>query len=215
MEKYKYPKTFHFLNSKPNFHGNDRVHLNNEHFIGKEIICSEKMDGENTTLGHNYLHARSLDSGAHPSRTWIKAFHASIKHLISQNYRLCGENLQAKHSIFYDQLPTYFLLFGIYNDKNFCLSWDETIELAKIIGVETVPVLYRGIFDEEKVKACFTDKSAFGKSLQEGYVVRLAGEFHYDNFAISTSKFVKNNFVPGDTEHWSKTTYMPNKLKTK
>ena len=33
-----------------------------------DAVVTEKLDGENTTLYHNYLHARSIDSKSHPSK---------------------------------------------------------------------------------------------------------------------------------------------------
>ena len=210
---FKYPKTFHFSWSKPDPHGNDRVHDSVDHFVGKEVVVTEKLDGENTSLYTGHLHARSIDSGAHPSRTWIKALHANIARHIPEGWRICGENMQAKHAIYYTDLPTYFFVFGIYDDKNICLSWDDTVEYAAMLGLQTVPVLYRGLWDRDKVHACYTGKSVIANGEQEGYVVRVASCFHYDNFTYSLSKFVRPGHVAGDAEHWSKTGYKPNKLK--
>lgn len=141
----------------------------------------------------------------------VKGLHASIRHNIPKNWRVCGENMQAKHAIFYDTLTSYFFVFGIYDDKNVCLSWDDTVEFAQTLGLLTVPLLYRGIWDDKKVHACFTGKSIYG-SEQEGYVVRIAEKFHYNDFTYSVSKYVRAGHVAGDTEHWSKTGYKPNKL---
>jgi RNA ligase len=68
-------------------------------FQGREVVVTEKMDGENTSLYRNGLHARSLDSRHHPSRDWIKAWHGGIAHHIPEGWRLCGENVYARHSI--------------------------------------------------------------------------------------------------------------------
>lgn len=209
---FKYPKTFHFAWSKPDPHGNDRVHDNVNHFIDKEVIVTEKLDGENTSMYSDKIHARSIDSGYHPSRTWIKALHASIRHNIPKNWRICGENMQAKHAIFYDALPSYFFVFGIYDDKNICLSWDDTVEFSYILGLETVPVLYRGIWEQNRVHACYSGKSVFGNAEQEGYVVRVSDSFDYNNFTYNVSKYVRPGHVAGDQEHWSKTGYKPNGL---
>lgn len=207
---FKYPKTFHFSWSKPDFHGNDRVHENVEHFAGREVVVTEKLDGENTSMYSDKIHARSIDSAYHPSRTWVKGFHAGFRNNIPNGFRVCGENMQAKHAILYDGLPSYFFVFGVYDDKNVCLSWDETVNLSQQLGLLTVPVLYRGPWDKDKVHACFTGKSVFGNSEQEGYVVRIAEAFNYDDFALSVSKFVRPGHVAGDSEHWSKTGYKAN-----
>lgn len=41
-------------------------------FLKGPVVITEKMDGENTTLYRDGLHARSLDSRHHPSRNWVK-----------------------------------------------------------------------------------------------------------------------------------------------
>jgi hypothetical protein len=184
---------------------------NANHFIGKEVVVTEKLDGEGTNLYNDHMHARSLDSGDHESRHWVKMFHAGFAHLIPEGYRMCGENVFAKHSIYYQELTSYFYLFSVWNDENICLSWDETVELASRLGIETVPVLYRGIFDEELIKKLYTKQSLFGGE-QEGYVVRLAGSFHYDDFEFSLAKFVREKHVQTN-KHWLSQKVIPNKLK--
>ncbi len=219
MENYfKYPKTFHANYSRPDPKGNDRVLDNQSHFAGREVIVTTKLDGENTSCYKDKIHARSIDSGPHPSRTWIKAFHATFNQSITDGWRVCGENLQAKHAIFYQNLPTYFFVFGIYNDKNVCISWDDTVETCVMLGLAAVPVLYRGIWDENKVKACFSGRTLIDGvdcGEQEGYVVRTADAFAYNDFTNSVYKFVRPGHVAGDTEHWTKVSYKPNKLKDK
>lgn len=205
--KKKYPKTFHLPWSlgKTN---DDKTLKNVEHFVGKEVVVTEKLDGENTSFSHDYIHARSLDSANHPSRNWVKMLQASIAHEIPENVRLCGENVFAKHSIYYEELPSYFLLFSVWNENNICLSWDKTVEVASLLQLETVPVLYRGIYDEKKIKELYLKTSVFGGE-QEGYVVRLAESFHYDDFKLSVGKFVRENHVQ-TSDHWLNQTIVPN-----
>jgi hypothetical protein len=69
----KYPRTYH-LPWSPGQTRDDRVIESTDIFKGKEVVVTIKMDGENTTMYHDYIHARSIDSGSHPSRTWIKNF---------------------------------------------------------------------------------------------------------------------------------------------
>jgi ATP-dependent RNA circularization protein (DNA/RNA ligase family) len=203
----KYPRTFHLPWSEGATDDDKRL-KKIDHFSGKEVIVTEKLDGENCTMYHDHLHARSIDSKDHPSRHWVKMLHATISHDIPQNWRLCGENMYAKHSIYYEQLTSYYYLFSIWNEQNQCLSWDETIEWAQLFQTPTAPVLYRGLFDEKKIKSLFSKRSVFGGE-QEGYVVRLADSFHYDNFKHSVGKFVRKNHVQTD-QHWLNQSIIPN-----
>src|SRR3954466_10688581 len=55
---------------------------------GREVVVTEKLDGENTTLYADGLHARSLDSAHHPSRAWVKALHGRIAGSIAPGWRV-------------------------------------------------------------------------------------------------------------------------------
>ena len=202
----KYPRTLHLPWSLSA--SSDDCWLNNvDHFVGKEIICSVKLDGEGSNLTATTCHARSVDSRGHASRHWLKAKHGSIARDIPDGFCIYGENMYAEHSIPYSGLTTYFYVFGIKNN-NLWLSWDSVCEWCQLLDLETVPVLYRGIWDEEKVKACYSkDRLIFG-GFQEGYVVRLASEF--TDFSKSLAKFVRANHVQTD-EHWMEN-WKPNQL---
>lgn len=205
----KYPRTLH-LPWSPGRSDDDKVLESVEHFVGKEVIVTEKLDGENTTMYRDHIHARSLDSKHHPSRTWVKSEHGRVRFDIPENFRLCGENVYAKHSIHYTGLTSYFYLFGIYNNENTCLSWDDTVLYADLLGLHTAPVLYRGVWDEAKVKACWTGISVLGGE-QEGYVVRLATSFNYGDFSQAVGKYVRAGHVT-TTTHWLQEEVIPNLL---
>jgi hypothetical protein len=205
----KYPRTLH-LPWSPGRSDDDKVLDGVEHFVGKEIIVTEKLDGENTTMYRDHIHARSIDSKHHPSRTWVKAEHGRIQSDIPEGWRICGENVYAKHSIHYRGLTAYFYVFGIYNDQDLCLSWNDTEEYATLLGLQMAPVLYRGSWDEKEVRDCWTGESCYDAE-QEGYVVRLASSFKYEDFAISAAKFVRAHHVQTD-EFWMSQPVVPNLL---
>ena len=197
-EWVKYPKTKHLPWSKGQTKGDKSYSQEDVEklFAGKEIVITEKMDGENSSIYTNYLHARSIDGRNHPSRNWLKNLHSKIKYSIPEGWRICGENLFAKHSIFYKNLPSYFLAFAIFDEKNNCLQWDEFVEWCNLLDIIHVPLLYRGIFDEEKIKKCYTGKSVYeGSDVQEGYVLRLTNEIPFVQYKKSLAKFVRENHV--------------------
>jgi hypothetical protein len=164
------------------------------------------MDGENTSIyGDGYIHARSLDSSHHNSQSHVKQFASKFSYLIGEDTRVCGENMFAKHSIAYDNLDDYFLAFSVWiNEK--CMCWDKFLDYCYSRGVSTVPILYDGIYDERLIKALHTDDS------KEGYVVRLAKSFTYDEFEKSVAKFVRKDHVQTD-QHWKSAKIVKNKLK--
>jgi hypothetical protein len=205
----KYPRTYHLLWSQGKTK-DDKTIQSCEQFKGKRVVVTEKMDGENCTIAKNYTHARSIDGRDHWSRSWVKNLQSKIGYEIPEGWRFCGENLYAKHSIGYNNLKSYFLLFSIWNDKNICLSWDETAAYAEMLEIPMVPVLYDGIWDETLIKGLWDESR---RNETEGYVVRLAEEFPYLSFKKSVAKFVRANHVDSSNHHWMFTATEKNKLK--
>ncbi len=200
MKQYKYPRTPH-LPWSPGATSDDKYISSFESFRGKQIVVTEKMDGENTTIyPDGTCHARSIDSKYHESRAWINRF-ANVGFLMSEaaskeNWRLCGENLFAEHSIHYDNLKSYFYLFGVW-ELDICLSWDFTVEVANKLGIVHVPVLYEGKFDELVLKAL----PATLTENQEGFVVRVKENIYPSGWNTCIAKWVRPNHVQTD-EHW-------------
>lgn len=215
--RIKYPRTPH-LPWSPGATSDDRILKDTGQFKGKQVVVTEKMDGENCTIGQNYSHARSVDSGPHPSRTWVRGLQSQLGHELPDGWRLCGENLYAKHTLGYDQLPSYFLCFSIWDNRNVCLSWAETVEYCKMLGVHTVPVLYKGPWDEDKIISIFEKYSSPYGGEAEGYVVRNAAEFPYSAFSKNIGKYVRKAFKEqleenvGESGHWMQQEVKPNKI---
>ncbi len=209
FQKYiKYPRTYHLPWSET-ITKDDRRLENTKHFDGKTVVVSVKMDGEQTSMYSDYIHARSLESDNHVSRTWVKNLHSQIKYEIPEDWRICGENLYAKHSIHYHNLNSYFYIFSIWNEKNECLSWYDTMEWASLLNLELVPTLYIGIYDEEKIKKLYTP--IFNGDNMEGYVIRIYDSFPYSQFKNSMAKFVRANHVTS-VHNWKFERIIPNKL---
>lgn len=193
--RYKYPRTFHLPWSQ-GCTSDDKKLSSVDHFIGKQVVITEKMDGENTTVYSDGSHARSLDSAHHWSRSRIKELQSRLYDL-PDGMRVCGENVYATHSIKYENLEDYFLVFSIWENER-CLSWADTLEWVSLLGLKTVPLIYSGVYDE-KVAKSLQDSMNFESS--EGYVIRLADEFLLSEFSQSVAKYVRPNHVQTD-EHW-------------
>ena len=204
----KYPRTPH-LPFSPNRSNDDRVLKSLDHFVGMKIVILIKMDGENSTLYPNDCHARSLDSNNHVSRNWLKNKHASIKHLIPENYRICGENIYAQHTIHYNNLSDYFLVFSIWNG-NICLSWQDTIGFCEKLGLKTVPEYKTCIFNEKELQKLKITE--FENDVCEGFVIRNAESFTFEKFNKNIAKYVNPTFtIQGD--HWTHKNIIKNELR--
>ena len=200
----KYPRTAHlpFSLSRTD---DDKTLENCDNFIGKNVIVTIKMDGENSTLYKDYFHARSLDSVHHVSRDWLKAFHSTFKNDIPDGWRICGENCYAFHAIFYENLESYFYGFSIWNEENICLSWKETLEWFSLFGITPVKEIYSGIWNEKIIRNLSFEN-------EEGFVVRNSESFSYDTFSENVAKCVRKNHVQTD-KHWKDRPVIPNHLR--
>jgi hypothetical protein len=176
--------------------------------LGKTVVITEKMDGENTNMYSDRIHARSIDSKDHDSRHWVKGLWGSIKNEIPDGWRICGENLYAKHSLYYEELPTYFMVFSIWNENNVCLSWDETVSICGMLNLVHVPVIDIITFDEGYLRKLSNNLDL---TKTEGYVVRNIESFGYDEFGDNVAKWVRAKHVTTD-EHWMFQQIVPNKL---
>lgn len=199
----KYPRTYH-LKFSPEIHSDDKTHQENEIFVSKRVIITEKMDGGNTCLHNGQTFARSINQQTNcPSFAYIKNKHAYKTY--NQPEQFYGENIYAIHSIEYDKLPDFFMLFAVKNDDVW-KSWDSVIEYANKLDLLTVPVLFDGIFKStDEIKEWMDNRikkpSTFGGKI-EGFVIRLADEFNDSEFSLNVAKYVRKGHVQTD-KHWS------------
>ena len=209
IQHYKYPRTPH-LPWSPGADEDDIIIDTVDAFVGKEVVVTEKMDGECTTMYKNHIHARSIDSGYHPSRTWVANLHGQVRFMLNEDQRICGENMFWVHSVIYTELESYFLMFNAWEGTT-CLSWDDTKAMAEKLGLTMVPELYRGTFDEDAIRALWSDDMY---DYKEGYVVRPVASFERDEFQQSIAKFVRKGHVQTD-QHWMRSGGELNMLKIK
>jgi hypothetical protein len=132
--------------------------------------------------------------------------------MIPEGFRISGENAFAKHSIHYCDLTSYFYVFTVWDNNNTALSWTETKEWCQLLGLQTVPTIYEGIFDAQKVHDAFTKHEGRKKDPVEGYVIRLRDSFSYDEYALCTAKYVRKGHVQTD-QFWMTKPVIPNKLR--
>ena len=187
----KYPRTYH-LPWSPGSTSDDKK-LDSQWFYtngfaGSEIVISEKLDGENVSFSKYDVYARSHSV---PTRSpWSRNLWENdgllwkIKDKIGENEYVYGENLFGEHSIHYNRLNNYFHMFAarhIDESNDYWYSWDDVELTAGILGVPTVPVLWRGVIETESqlrqmVDQFMSEPSTFGDE-KEGVVIRKTGHW--------------------------------------
>lgn len=207
----KYPRTPHLPGSPSNV---GQEYTWDFKFSG-EVIVTEKMDGENTTMYSDKVHARSIDSRHHASQDMMKSFWAERCGEIPIGMRICGEYLYAKHSIAYDSLPSFFMGISVW-DGPICLSWSDTLEWFELLDIVPVPVLAQigpALSPEHLVREARTiwENETGGVDRSEGFVIRSADSFGLKQFNDNIGKWVRPNHVDA-SRHWRHKGITPNKV---
>lgn len=219
----KWPRTYHFAQS-PGLQNDDRRLPTTAPFIGQRVIGTLKMDGEGATMNRKRTFPRSPDGRYHPSRDMMKAYHAAKASMIPELWRISGEYMYALHSIAYtgdNALPSWFLGFGVWDETNTLLSWDETLEVFEIMDIVPVPLIYDGPWHEGLVEQL---AKGIDTERQEGFVIRVADRIPYPSgtgdagrFFSNVAKWVRHGHIQpraGETEasHWQHGPVIPNEL---
>lgn len=214
METYnpKYPRTYH-LPWSPGTTSDDKKLSGDwfKNYENREIVITEKLDGENTAITNFDCYARSHSS---PTRSpWSRNLWDDkngilweIRSKIGENETVYGENLYGEHSIHYDKLTAFWHIFAVNDGKDW-YSWDDVCTVASILNQPHVPELWRGyVGSEEQLHGLINDfvnkESFYGKEI-EGVVVRITDEFPMKDFSKYVCKWVRPNHVQTD-EHWTK-----------
>ena len=218
MDSPKYNRTFHFPWS-PGGTSDDKIAASIDSLLNVDIVITEKIDGSNTSLESGGCFARTHSGPpSHDSFDGLKAMHATIKYKIPEGIQLFGEWCFALHSIAYNELPGYFLLFNVRDLERGSMwaSWDEVEMWAEEVGVPTVPVLFKGQVSNEKelrqlVESLMIQPSRCG-GIREGVVARISTAFADNEFSNCVMKCVRANHVQ-TSDHWKDQEIIRNKLK--
>ena len=174
MQLLKYPRTHHIEGSRfqPGDEELDCVPF--AEIAGRYLVVEEKMDGANTAIsfdesGNLLLQSRGhyLSGGEREKhftlfKQWANTNREALWNCLGDRYIAYGEWLYAKHTIFYDRLPHYWLEFDVYDRENGTfLSTKRRAEFFKNSPVVSVKVLHSGPILKQKDLANFHGMSGF------------------------------------------------------
>ncbi|MCU0829135.1 MAG: RNA ligase family protein [Tabrizicola sp.] len=156
MDLFKYPRTRHVEGSRLQ-PGDIADNKQLRDLAGQFLTVEEKLDGANSALsfdrdGNLLLQSRGhyLTGGWRERhfalfKTWA-ASHAQTFHaVLGHRFVMFGEWMFAKHTVFYDRLPHYFMEFDLLDrDSGLFLSTAARREILCGLPVMPVPVLFQG-----------------------------------------------------------------------
>lgn len=153
----KFPRTPHLEGSRLQPGDEDLASVPYASLAGSYLVVEEKLDGANAAIsfdaeGRLWLQSRGhfLTSGPRERhfdlfKQWAHAHARALWALLGSRYVLYGEWLYAKHTVFYDALPHYFLEFDVLDrESGDFLSTARRHALFAGSPVCSVPVLWTG-----------------------------------------------------------------------
>jgi hypothetical protein len=154
---HKYPRTRHLEGSRLQPGDEDLEQAPFSELAGRNLVVEEKLDGANAAVSFDEAGKPWLQSRGHfltggwrerhfaPFKQWAAEHATALYQRLGHRYVLYGEWLYAKHTIFYDALPSWFLEFDVLDrESGEWLSTPRRRELLAGTPVKPVPVLRRG-----------------------------------------------------------------------
>jgi ATP-dependent RNA circularization protein (DNA/RNA ligase family) len=142
---------------------------------------------------------------------WLGQHRYKLIDTLGDQLILFGEWCAAKHSLDYENLPDWFLLFDVYDRKE-GRFWSTTRRntLATSLGLAVVPQLLRDYVTLMTLKNLLTTRSSqFRQGPLEGVVIRRES----NDWCESRAKLVRGEFTQTIGEHWRRRTIEWNSLQ--
>ncbi len=131
-------------------------------------------------------------------------------HLTSR-YMLFGEWCYARHSVEYDQLPSWFLGFDVYDKvSGRFFSSPRRDAWFQALRLDQVPRLGHGRFTIAGLGE-FLSQSRLGDKPMEGLYLRS----DQGDWLVQRAKLVRHDFIQSVEQHWSRSGIKPNRLLRK
>ena len=156
-ELFKYPRTHHVEGSRLQPGDEDLSSISFRELAGRHLVVEEKMDGANSALsftpgGELLLQSRGhfLTGGRREKhfnrfKQWGQAHAHAFWPALGDRYVMYGEWLYARHTIFYNALPHYFMEFDVLDKRSGdFLDTPRRAELLAGLPVVSVSVLRAG-----------------------------------------------------------------------
>ena len=210
---FRFPHTPHLIWLGDAMPRDDKVLSNAEvkELLAGDVVVEEKVDGAN--LGFSFDETGQLQaqnrgqylrlpySGQFSKLSQWRAIHDdALSRSLQTGWISFGEWCSARHSLSYDRLPDWWLLFDIYDRRHQrFLSTSARNTFARKAGLVTVVELFRGRIGMRELQRLLMDApSRYRAGPLEGLVVRseIAGALR------ARTKLVRPDFTQAIDQHW-------------
>ena len=249
----KYPRTPHLEGSRLQAGDEGISRIPFCEIAGQPIVVEEKCDGANCGVSFDGDGALLLQSRGHYLtggyserhyalfKQWANVHRDAFYRVLGARYILYGEWLYAKHTVYYNDLPHYFLEFDVF-DRTYGQFLDTASRRALLspLPVRSAPVLAQGTFSTLSELKGFLGPSRYirephlnslrqycaeagldaekycaetdSSNLMEGLYVKVEA----DGIVCRRMKFVRASYLQGiaeDDTAWLQRTIVPNLLR--
>ncbi len=248
----KYPRTPHIEGSRLQAGDEDMSQTPFAEFANRRVVVEEKIDGANTAVsfglnGELLLQSRGhYLSGGYRERhydlfkQWAGAHSQRLRSALGSRYIMYGEWTYAKHTVFYDSLPHYFMEFDILDrETGEYLDTKSRRDILRNLPVCSAAVLFEGVLSrKENLLSLLGDSNyisprhierlraeALKGGLDADKIVRetdstatmegLYVKAESDGKVVARAKFVRRSFlqtVEMSESHWLDRPIVPNLL---
>lgn len=174
---HKYPRTPHLAGSRLQPGDHDLAQVPLDELVGSYVVIEEKLDGANAGVAADADGRLRLQSRGHVLtggprerhfdlfKRWGATHAAALARVCTDGATLYGEWLYAKHTIFYDQLPHYFLEFDLRDRDG--MFWSTARRQAHLAAcgasaiVASVPVIWAGVVDDPRTLPALVTRSLY------------------------------------------------------
>jgi hypothetical protein len=174
---YKYVRTPHIQGSRFQHGDHDLEAVPFSELRGKHLVIEEKMDGANSGIsfengamktqsrGH-YLTGGPREKHFTMLKSWASCREHQLRECLGDRYVMYGEWMFAKHTVYYDLLPHYFMEFDVLDKRTGAfLSTPARRKLYRDHGLDevihSVLVLSQGVFASVEEMASLIGLSRF------------------------------------------------------
>ncbi len=222
-EFFKFPSTPHLATLAGVDIRDDKVltEFERSEFLRHELAVEEKVDGANLGVSFDANGSiRAQNRGAYLQLPglgqwkklgeWLAPRTDVLSEHLSDRYILFGEWCYARHSVFYDRLPDWFLAFDIYDrESRRFLSSTRRDRMIEKMHLSKVPSLARGRFSYPELQHLLS-QSKLSDQPAEGIYLR----FDQGDWLAQRAKLVRPAFIQAVQQHWSRSAIRPNRIRT-
>jgi len=179
--------------------------------LAGEVIVEEKLDGANLGLSVNHIGQVRAQSGGQylvapyggqfaRLTTWLMLHGDTLAAKLNRDWIVFGEWCSARHSLTYDCLPDWWLVFDIYDrERGYFLPASLRNAWATDMGFSYVPEMLHGRTNLRALLSLLAEApSHYRRGLPEGFVIRKESRERL----LARAKLVRAEFTQAIDDHW-------------